>query len=111
MRTSRGLELYNATVAAGSIVVEPQSVGFRDFDRFQPHQVRKKRAVWARFAGMRAAGRPVPQTRHLRIEECARLNTVMYNVIEAKGARNRVRNGRLAEPPPVRRPSTDIDTP
>ena len=111
VRTSRGLDLYNAAVAAGSIIVEPRAVNFRDFDGFQPHQVRKKRAVWARHAGMRAAGRPVPQTEHLRIKECARLNTVTHNVIEAKGSRDRARNGRLAEPRPVRRPSTETIAP
>ena len=47
-------------------------VGFRDFDGFQPHQVRKKRAVWAQVARMKAAGRAVPQTYNLRVEECAR---------------------------------------
>src|SRR3984957_13399515 len=49
VRTSRGLELYQAALAAGAIVVEPGDVSFRDFDEFQPHQVRKKRAVWARL--------------------------------------------------------------
>ena len=102
VRTSRGLELYTAAVAAGSIIIEPTGVDFRDFDRYQPHQVRKKQAIWARLAGMRAAGRPVPEVRDLRIEECAQLNTVTHNLTEAKGARDRARNGRLAEPTPVR---------
>ena len=60
MRTQRGLELYRAALAAGAIVAEPREIGFREFDDFQPHQVRKKRAVWARLAGMRAAGQPAP---------------------------------------------------
>ena len=99
VRTERGLELYRAALAAGAIVVEPREVSFRDFDEFQPHQVRKKRAVWARLAGMRAAGQPVPETHGLRLAECARLNTLAENLDEARGARRRARQGRLGEPP------------
>jgi coenzyme F420 hydrogenase subunit beta len=103
VRTSRGLELYRAAIEAGAIVVEPRNVNFRDFDEFQPHQVRKKRAVWARLAGMKAAGQPVPETHNLRLDECARLNTVAENLDEARGARRRARRGRLGEPPAVER--------
>jgi coenzyme F420 hydrogenase subunit beta len=103
VRTARGLELYEAARAAGAIVVEPRNLSFRDFDGFQPHQVRKKRAVWARLAGMRAAGRPVPETQGLRLAECARLNSVAENLAEARGARRRAKQGRLGEPPAVER--------
>jgi coenzyme F420 hydrogenase subunit beta len=104
VRTARGLELYRAALAAGAIVVEPGVVSFRDFDGFQPHQVRKKRAVWARLAGMRAAGQPVPETHNLRLAECARLNSLTENLMEARGARRRSKEGRLGEPPAVKRP-------
>jgi coenzyme F420 hydrogenase subunit beta len=103
VRTPRGLELYRAALEAGAIAVESRPVGFRDFDGFQPHQVRKKRAVWARLAGMKAAGQVVPQTYNLRLEECARLNTVAENLAEARGARRRSRQGRLGEPPATER--------
>jgi len=103
VRTERGLELYRAALAAGAIVVEPREVSFRDFDEFQPHQVRKKRAVWARLAGMRAAGQPVPETHGLRLAECARMNTLAENLHEARGARRRARQGRLGEPPASQR--------
>lgn len=105
VRTARGLDLYRAAVAAGAIVIDAQPVGFRDFDVFQPHQVRKKRAVWARFAGMRAAGHPVPDTENLRLDECARLNSIGANLAEARGARSRALNGRMSEPPARRRPA------
>jgi coenzyme F420 hydrogenase subunit beta len=95
--------LYRAALAAGAIV-ETQRIGCRDFDEFQPHQVRKKRAVWARLAGMRAAGRAVPETHNLRLAECARLNTLKENLAEARGARRRSKQGRLGEPPAVKRP-------
>ena len=104
VRTPRGLELYRAALAAGAIVVEPREVSFRDFDEFQPHQVRKKRAVWARLAGMRAAGGPTPETHNLRLTECARLNSLAENMAEARGARRRTLLGRLHEPPAVNRP-------
>lgn len=103
VRTQRGLELYRAALEAGAIAVEPRSVGFRDLDAFQPHQVRKKRAVWARLAGMRAAGQAIPETYNLRLEECALLNTVAQNLEEARGARRRSRQGRLGEPPVTER--------
>jgi coenzyme F420 hydrogenase subunit beta len=104
VRTHRGAGLYRAALAAGVIEVEPREVTFRDFDEFQPHQVRKKRAVWARLAGLRAAGRAVPETEGLRLEECARLNTVAQNLREARGARRRVGADSLGEPPAVSRP-------
>jgi len=99
VRTRRGLELYDAALAAGAIVESPRRVGFRDFDEFQPHQVRKKRAVWARLAGRRAAGQPVPDTHGLRLTDCARRNSVKENLAEARGARRRSSSGRLREPP------------
>jgi coenzyme F420 hydrogenase subunit beta len=103
VRTARGLELYRAALEAGAIVAEPGEVSFRDFDEFQPHQVRKKRAVWARLVGMRTAGQPVPETHGLRLAECARMNTLAENLDEARGARRRARQGRLGEPPAVKR--------
>jgi coenzyme F420 hydrogenase subunit beta len=103
VRTRRGLELYRAALAAGAVLVEPRDIDFRDLDNFQPHQVRKKRAVWARLAGMKAAGQAVPQTDNLRLDECARLNTVAENLAEARGSRRRSRQGRLGEPPATER--------
>lgn len=96
VRTRRGLELYEAAREAGAIVVSREA-SFRDFDLFQPHQVRKKRSVWARFAGMKAAGRPVPHTERLRLEECAKLNPVAGNLAEARGSLRRARIGTLGE--------------
>ena len=104
VRTPRGRELYDAAVAGGALVEDPRPVGFRDFDAFQPHQVRKKRAVWARLAGMAAAGCAVPATRELRLEECARLNTLADNLHEARGARRRAHAGGLGEVAAVERP-------
>jgi coenzyme F420 hydrogenase subunit beta len=102
VRTARGRELFEAATAVGAIIVD-RDLSFRDMDVFQPHQVRKKRAVWARLAGMAAAGSTVLGTKNLRIEACARLNGLAGNIAEARGARIRVASGRLGEPLPVRR--------
>ena len=99
VRTKSGHELFEAALAAGVVIVE-RKIDFRDLDIVQPHQVRKKRAIWARLAGMRAAGLPVPQTSGLRIASCARLNSLTENLSEARGARARARQGRLGEPKP-----------
>jgi coenzyme F420 hydrogenase subunit beta len=99
VRTRRGRELYEAALAAGAIVESPRRVSFRDFDEFQPHQVRKKRAVWARLAGRKAAGQPVPEANGLRLTDCARQNSLQENLAEARGARQRSNSGRLREPP------------
>lgn len=102
VRTPRGAELYDAAVSAGKLTVS-QPATFRDFDIFQPHQVRKRRAVWARFLGMQAAGKPVPATVNLSLDDCARQNTLTDNLREARGARDRARRGRLGEPRPIAR--------
>jgi coenzyme F420 hydrogenase subunit beta len=93
VRTRRGRELYEAALAAGAIVESPRRVSFRDFDDFQPHQVRKKRAVWARLAGRKAAGQPVPEANGLRLRDCARLNSMEENLAQARGARRRSNTG------------------
>ncbi|MDY0882810.1 Coenzyme F420 hydrogenase/dehydrogenase, beta subunit C-terminal domain [Dongia soli] len=97
VRTERGRELFEAACAAGAITIDRQ-VNFSDFDIFQPHQVRKKRAVWGRLKGMEAAGKPIPAVHDLRLSECARQNTVQQNLAQARGARDRAKSGRLGEP-------------
>lgn len=99
VRTEGGRELLAAAVSAQAVIPD-KHIGFRDLDVFQPHQVRKKRSGWARLAGMTAAGMPVPAVRHLRIDSCARMNTLVGNLAEARGARRRARSGRLGEPSP-----------
>jgi len=98
VRTPRGLELYDAAVAAGALTVD-HSATFADFDRYQPHQVRKRRAVWARLKARERAGKPVPRVTDLSLEECARQNSVRENLAEYRGARDRASGGGLVEPP------------
>jgi coenzyme F420 hydrogenase subunit beta len=104
VRTKRGLELYEAAVGAGVLVIDREA-RFEDFDIFQPHQVRKRRAVWARLTGMAIAGKPVPMVIDLALEACARQNALATNLEEARGARRRAKAGRLGEPRPVARKS------
>jgi len=104
VRTKRGLELYEAAVGAGVLVIDREA-RFEDFDLFQPHQVRKRRAVWARLTGMAIVGKPVPMVIDLSLEACARQNALATNLEEARGARRRAKAGRLGEPRPVARKS------
>ena len=102
VRTKLGHELYAAAVAAGALVIE-RTARFVDFDLFQPHQVRKRRAAWARLKGMALAGMAVPLVTDLGLEECARHNSLAQNLTEARGTRDRARSGRLGEPRPMPR--------
>ena len=97
-RTKAGARLFENAVAAGALSVV-RAIGFRDLDDFQPHQVRKKRAVWARLEGMRAAGMATPRVERLRIAELAAENDEAANAREMQGARQRAAAGRLGEPP------------
>jgi coenzyme F420 hydrogenase subunit beta len=98
VRTARGLELYEAAVAAGALTID-HSATYADFDRFQPHQVRKRRAVWARLKALQVTGKPVPQVTNLGLEDCARQNTLRENLAEYRGARDRATASSLTEPP------------
>ena len=98
-RTRAGLDLLEAAARDGSIVVE-REITPRDMDLYQPHQVDRKHAVWARYVGLKAAGQLVPEVRRLRIEELARQNDLAANLREARGTRRRARQGRAKEPRP-----------
>jgi len=89
-RTRTGSELLKAATDAGNLHIET-AIGVEDMSLYQPHQVTKKRAVWARCAGLRAAGALAPETERLRIREIARGNPLAVNLAEARGARRRAR--------------------
>ena len=86
-------------VREGALVVTATR-GPRDMDLWQPHQVRKKRAVWARYEGMRQAGHRVPTTARLRLCELHAENPPEENAIETEGSRRRVEMGKASEPRP-----------
>ena len=97
-RTPTGRDLLRDAEAAGAIRIV-RELTMRDMDDTQPHQVRKKKSVWARLAGMRAAGHLAPEVVNLRIEDMARERPMAANLAEARGARARIRQGRMTEPP------------
>ena len=99
-RTARGVELLDAAERAGFIRIG-EEVGTAELDDWQPHQVWKKRVVWARLAGLRAAGSLGIDTARLRIAALARERSVRENLLQARGTRERVRSGRAGEPAPV----------
>ena len=99
VRTRAGLELVEAAERDGALTIE-REVTPRDMDDYQPHQVVKKYAAWARHAGLRAAGALAPETRRLRIAELAREAGLAANLREARGARRRARARRPGKPGP-----------
>ncbi len=93
-RTPEGQTLVEAAIAAGDLVKGVDHTP-RDYDHFQPHQVRKKRALAARLRGLRHAGRPVYAHTGLRLEE---LDT--HDPEEEAGAEQRARSGRFDDKVP-----------
>jgi coenzyme F420 hydrogenase subunit beta len=51
-----------------------------DLAAIQPGQRERRRALWARLAALRLAGRPVPRYEGLQIAAAARQNTVRRNL-------------------------------
>ncbi len=98
-RSSAGENLLARAVAAGYLATG-ETLTPRDLDSYQPHQVAKKRAVWARFVGMRSAGRIVPDVARLRLKPLARSNTPVENLAQARGTKRRCLDGSNSEPPP-----------
>ena len=83
--------LGGAALADGALSAD---IGFspRDFDEFQPHQVRKKRAIAARLRGLASVGHPVFSHAHLRISDLD-----ASRAEDEEGAATRVRSGRFSE--------------
>ena len=103
-RTKTGGELLRAAEAAGYLRVE-REIGPADMSSYQPHQVTKKYAVWARYVGLRAAAQLAPETERLRIRDLARKNRLSFNLVQARETRRRAREGKTREPPPESRAS------
>jgi coenzyme F420 hydrogenase subunit beta len=72
-----------------------------DLDGFQPHQVRKKQALSARFTGLTAAGFPIIDTPGLRLDELGKRLSSAARKNEIAGTIKRAREGRIAEPLPA----------
>jgi coenzyme F420 hydrogenase subunit beta len=88
VRTQRGLDLLNEASTAGYIHIGDQ-LKIDDIDDFQPHQVKKKKAVYARLQGLQKANLPTIKTERLRIEELYKLNSKEFNQKEETGIASR----------------------
>lgn len=69
-RTPAGEALLASAERAGAVSTSPLALD--EIDLMQPGQVRRKRALQARLAGLRVLARPVPRMRGLRIAEAGR---------------------------------------
>jgi len=90
IRTKKGSDLFHEAVNAGYIKMGDQ-LEIKDIDDFQPHQVNKKKAVYARHEGMRKRNIPTVKTNGLRIKELYDLNSEEFNLKEEEGVSSRVK--------------------
>jgi len=100
VRSDTGMALFKAALAGGALTVE-RTLDIWDMSETQPHQVRKKEALWAHLTGMKAAGHLVPHVDGLRVSDTAGHQSFSDNLEAARGARVRCKNGRFSEPPVV----------
>ena len=96
-RTAAGDAILDAAVGAGAIVVS-NAVTERDLDDYQPHQVRKKRALHWRLKAMEDAGVLTPRFERLRIESFAAPETDEVALRNRDGMKDRIAQGRTSEP-------------
>ena len=89
IRTKKGYDLVHDARDAGYIKIG-NHLKIEDINDFQPHQVSKKKAVYARHQGMKNRNRPTLNTKNLRIKELYDLNTKEFNENEAKGISSRL---------------------
>jgi coenzyme F420 hydrogenase subunit beta len=89
-RTERGATLLRSAAAAGALTLT-EELDFRDFDRFQPHQVRKKQAIAARLAAMRDAGLTAPEYPDLRLDEAAATASESFREENYRGMLSRLK--------------------
>jgi len=90
IRTKKGLDLMNDAAKAGFIHIGDK-LKIEDIDDFQPHQVNKKKAVYARHLGMTKNDSPTLNTKGLRIKELYKLNSEDFNEKEELGVSKRLK--------------------
>ncbi len=95
VRSLAGTALVQSAVDAGALVIGDE-ITAREYDDLQPHQVRKKVALSARYAGMSAAGHPVIATDGLRVDELGERLTNDQRAAEIAGTTRRVEAGRYS---------------
>ena len=100
VRTASGMELLESAVRDGAITLGGDMAP-DELSACQPHQVRKKYAVWGRFQGLADERQVVPETRGLRLRELAGELPAAHTERQREGTRRRVREGRTRQPRPV----------
>ena len=80
----------NEAAKAGYIHIGDK-LNIDDINDFQPHQVNKKKAVYARHQGMIKKGSPTIVTNGLRIKELSKLNSKDFNEKEEYGVKSRIK--------------------
>ena len=90
VRTKKGLDLMNDAAKAGFIHIGDK-LKIEDISDFQPHQVNKKKAVYARHQGMKKNNSPTINTNGLRIEKLFKLNSNEFNQKEESGVTSRIK--------------------
>ncbi len=99
VRSACGMELLHAAVKAGVIELG-RELHPDDMSIYQPHQMRKKYAVQARYQGLAEAGRIVPTTERLRLIALSEELPAAVNDIQRSGTIQRIQSGKATEPEP-----------
>ena len=89
VRTQKGLDLIKDAVNAGYIKTG-KDVTIDEINDFQPHQVKKKKAVYSRFQGLINKKLPSIRTERLRIRQLSELNSEEFNLKEEQGITKRI---------------------
>ncbi len=93
VRTAVGEELVASAVASGDLVLG-DPITPRQFDGLQPHQVRKKEALAARYQGLCDSGVAPIETHGLRISELGRRTDAERFAQQRSGAQRRIEAAR-----------------
>ena len=89
VRTQKGNDLLKEAIKA-DYIQKGSNLSIADINDFQPHQVSKKKAVYARHLGMKKNNLPTVTTNDLRIEELYNKNSNEFNKKEELGLSSRI---------------------
>ncbi|WP_420445321.1 Coenzyme F420 hydrogenase/dehydrogenase, beta subunit C-terminal domain [Candidatus Poriferisodalis sp.] len=98
VRTAVGEDLVGSAVASSDLVLG-DPITPRQFDNLQPHQVRKKEALAARYQGLSDAGISPIETHGLRIAELGRRMDPERFEQQRSGAQQRIEAARSRQLP------------
>jgi len=99
-RSRAGQDLFASAISQGALF-QSDPIGFDDWSNYQPHQLRKRQAVWARLVGQEQISLGTLTTENLGLRHLARQQNVGDLLNAARGTAQRGRDGRIAEPTPT----------